>query len=292
MLKVEKKVIDWIDKHMLLLAGLVIIAIAVLIRRGGLWHSSFDSANQFYTDAPGYFHTPFYTALIRGLSYIPITPLRTLKIVISFFDIGTALLSALVIMKRSDFCKKNMAALVCFAMLLISPLVIANGLIWLHVDSICMFFVLCAIFAKEKKHIWIFWLLLGGIAALSSRYIVVFVMGVIIETICGRINWKVVSGSVFVFIFLNVIGICVCDLEMQQSLIHTFGWLWRHPDTGENYSGLISWIFVRLADYGYLLGVGGVIVSLLYQKWIWPIVALHIVLSIYLGQILQYGYWF
>lgn len=90
MLKWERKLIESIDRYLPQLVWILVTLIALFIRRGGLWHVSFDFGSQFYTDDPGYLHTPFYTMFIWLVSHIPVTPIRTVKMIISLFDFGVA----------------------------------------------------------------------------------------------------------------------------------------------------------------------------------------------------------
>lgn len=349
MLKWERKLIQYIDRHLFMLVWILVTLIALFIRRSGLWHVSFDFGSQFYTDDPGYLHTPFYTMFIWLVSHIPVTPIRTVKMIISLFDFGVAA-AAVVLIRDGVRCdglrcegvyrdglrteSNSVRLLVCYALLLISPVVIENGLTWIHMDSICFFAVLCALIARNRNKNVMGWILLGAAAALQMQYGVVLIAAALywlVRKLAGRAAGPVAgAGSVAglaggpaaglaVFAGLNVIACIWSGTDLLTGLYQLVNWLIMNPGTGEVFSSLTAWLAVMAAQYAYLIAVSTLIA--VFVPWgdhvygdcnvessmnesrnmesgqnkrgvylVWTAAVCHLVLTIYLGWILQYGY--
>ncbi|MGN1148433.1 MAG: hypothetical protein ACI4TB_08425, partial [Lachnospiraceae bacterium] len=172
MLKWERKLVEYIDRWLPEFVFVMVTLIAVFMRRDGLWHMCLDYQNAFYPEAPGYLHTPFYMLFIQWICYIPITPIRTLKMVIGLFDFGVALGSILLLRSLKGQGIQKYAVLACYVLCLITPLSIENGITWIHVDAICLCAVLgAALLYRKRKYLWV-GLLLGMAAALQAQYLI------------------------------------------------------------------------------------------------------------------------
>ena len=342
MLKWERKLIESIDRYLPQLVWILVTLIALFIRRGGLWHVSFDFGSQFYTDDPGYLHTPFYTMFIWLVSHIPVTPIRTVKMIISLFDFGVAAAAVVLIrdrMVRREGLKyrdglKNRAGLrnragltsltglaaesntgrllVAYALLLISPVVIENGLTWIHMDSICFFAVLCALIAWNRKKNLLGWILLGAAAALQMQYGVLFIAAVLyfqVKKHAGRTVAGTAAGlagpaspaglagpvaAVAVIAGLNVAACIWSGTDWLTGISQLVNWLIINPATGEVFGSLSAWLAVMAAQYAYVIAVSTLMASFLHwggsAYLIWTAAGCHLVLTIYLGWILQYAW--
>ena len=341
MFKWEKNLNERIDRYLPQLVWVLVTLIALFIRRGGLWHISFDFQNQFYTDEIGYLHTPFYTMFIWLVSHIPVTPIRTVKMIISLFDFGVA--AAAVVLIRDRLVGQGRKAdikklLTCYALLLISPVVIENGLTWIHMDSICFFMVLCAAIALGRKKNMLAWILLGAAAALQMQYGVIFIAVMIgwsvkrraagpaaeaapevsagqaasaAQTVATQAGAAGPAAGLAVIAVLNVIAGIWSGTDCLTGLYQLVNWLVIDPGTGEVLGSLLIWLASMAAQYGYLIAVSTLIAVFLYTDggaWesddiaagssghkkircgtclIWTVAICHVVLTIYLGWILQ-----
>lgn len=335
MLKWERKLIERIDRYLPQLVWVLVTLVALFIRRGGLWHVSFDFQNQFYTDEIGYLHTPFYTMFIWLVSHIPVTPIRTVKMIISLFDFGVA--AAAVVLIRDRLADQGRKAdikklLTCYALLLVSPVVIENGLTWIHMDSICFFMVLCAAIALGRKKNMLAWILLGAAAALQMQYGVIFIAAAIGwgvkrraaagqaaeaapevaagQTVAALAGPAGPAAGLAVIAVLNVIAGIWSGTDCLTGLYQLVNWLVIDPGTGEVLGSLLIWLASMAAQYGYLIAVSTLIAVFLYTDggaWesnhiaassghkkircgtclIWTAAICHVVLTIYLGWILQ-----
>ena len=302
MLKWERKLIESIDRYLPQLVWILVTLIALFIRRGGLWHVSFDFGSQFYTDDPGYLHTPFYTMFIWLVSHIPVTPIRTVKMIISLFDFGVAAAAVVLIrdrMVRRDGLKYR--DVVAYALLLISPVVIENGLTWIHMDSICFFAVLCALIAWNRKKNLLGWILLGAAAALQMQYGVLFIAAVLYFQVKKHAGRTVAAAgpagpvaAVAVIAGLNVAACIWSGTDWLTGMSQLVNWLIINPATGEVFGSLSAWLAVMAAQYAYVIAVSTLMASFLHwggsAYLIWTAAGCHLVLTIYLGWILQYAW--
>ena len=306
MFKWERKLIERIDRYLPQLVWIFITLIALFIRRGGLWHVSFDFGSQFYTDDPGYLHTPFYTMFIWLVSHIPVTPIRTVKMIISLFDFGVAAAAVVLIRDRlgsrrdeperwnKPESESNIRKLLtCYALLLISPVVIENGLTWIHADSICFFAVLCAMIAHGRKKNVVGWILLGAAAALQMQYGVIMIGMAVYCLVKRKGGLKWIWVGIAVTAWLNIIAAIWADLSIWQCLYQLVNWLTVNPATGEMFGSSLLWVSVMLAYYGYLISSCALIAAFCYEEQhrrIRAAAIIQVLLTIYLGWILQYGY--
>lgn len=328
MLKWERKLIESIDRYLPQLVWILVTLIALFIRRGGLWHVSFDFGSQFYTDDPGYLHTPFYTMFIWLVSHIPVTPIRTVKMIISLFDFGVA--AAAVVLIRDRMVRREglkYRDVVAYALLLISPVVIENGLTWIHMDSICFFAVLCALIAWNRKKNLLGWILLGAAAALQMQYGVLFIAAVLyfqVKKHAGRTVAGTAAGlagpaspadpaspvglaspaspaglagpvaAVAVIAGLNVAACIWSGTDWLTGMSQLVNWLIINPATGEVFGSLSAWLAVMAAQYAYVIAVSTLMAIFLHwggsAYLIWTAAGCHLVLTIYLGWILQYAW--
>ena len=290
MLKWERKIVQWIDRYLIHLAWVLITLIALFIRRGGLWHVSFDFENQFYADAQGYLHTPFYTMLIWLVSHIPVTPIRTVKLIISMFDFGVAAAAVMLIRNKLGKEIDKRKLLTCYALLLISPVVIEKGLTWIHVDSVCLCAVLCAALAWDKKKTGIAWGLLGVAAAIQMQYGVIFIAMAIYCWVKNKRGLRRLWIGVAVVAGLTVSAAIWADLNARQCLYQLMNWLVINPGTGEVFNSLLGWLGGMAVNYGYFIATGMLIGIFIYPGLTWAAAVVQLLGAVYFGWILQYGY--
>ena len=92
MLKTEKKLIMWIEKHMFFLMALFAAAVGLYLRKAVIWWASPDASFYFDGHADN-IQSAFYYLLVHLLQYLPMLPLHGMKF--------TALLMFAVLFVRS-----------------------------------------------------------------------------------------------------------------------------------------------------------------------------------------------
>ena len=289
MFKWEKYLIEKVDKWLFYVAFVLITIVALLMRRQVIWHNSFDYANQFYADAPGYLHTPFYSLFILLLSYVPGLPIHTLKWIIAIFDFLVAILGMMLLHSQCDGNKNRIIELAGFALLLVSPLVLEYGVVWIHIDAVCVGMVIAACLFGKHKHYHIMGILLGIACALQMQYFVlVIVLGIWSWHKKAGMKWMI--SACLTVVLLSLVGVFVNGISFGDGAYGLVNWLFVDPSTGKFFAEVLEWIKMMILYYGYLIGVGIVGWALCRQKYYLPAAVFHIGLIIYVAQILQYGY--
>lgn len=287
MFKWERKLVELLDGRMVQLACIGITLIALFIRRDGLWHISFDYEKNFYPEAAGYLHTPFYAFCIWLISFVPITPIRTLKMLIIFFDLIFALSGIFLIKKIMCPFMDRYAMLACYALLLLTPLSIENGVIWVHIDSICLCAVMGAVIAcYKKRYLWT-GILMGIAAALQMQYIVLFFAMGIFGLLKNKKILPYLGIGLGTIVVLTVLGSFWAGTNVSDSVFMLFNWLFISPVTGEYFSGVLLWLEGMLRNYGYFIGMSAILFGFYKAKYWWAAAGVHVGIILYVGQILQ-----
>lgn len=287
MLKWERRLVKYLDRHLPLLGFLVVTLFVFFMHRAGYWHTSFDLQSHFYPDLPEYLHAPFYTLLLRGLPILSDTPVVLLKKLICLFDFGTAL-GAVFLLRGKTADKTTLLA--CYTLLLISPLTIENGLIWIHADSLCMSALLWSFLLYKQNHSLAAGLLLGIGTAILIPYAIAFPI-LLAYGIKKRERLFVYLGTgAILFLFLNTLSIGVLETGLQRGLSMLICWLIKSPENGQTFAGFLPWLKTMPAYFGYMVGTLSVVAAFSRPKCRVPAAILHILIFLYLGHILQYGW--
>ncbi len=155
MLKIERKLIGWAEKHMLVLMLLLVSALALYIRRFPIWWNTEDVAAYF--DAhENCTQSFFYFLLVRGVQVLPLLPVHSIKWLSIAGDFGTAALCLLLVREWNK--ENSLLQALCYCMCLFSPVLILRGCAWAQIDSLAVMFFLLG------------WLLWGRGAKLSAVF--------------------------------------------------------------------------------------------------------------------------
>lgn len=306
MLKWERKLAETIDKKLPILAFFMVVLLTFYMRRAGYWYSSFDFQSHFYPELPTYLHTPFYTLLIRMLPAISIAPVLQVKILVCLFDFIAAL-GAVQLLREIQAPKDSTGLLACFTLLLVSPLTIESGLLWIHMDSVCMSAFLWSLVLYKRKHFAWAGILLGVGAAILTQYFILLLLPVLYEIRKAQAAPSADSpgrpvqyprSKTFLFpaaaivtgVLLQAVSIGVLGLEVQKGLSMLLNWLVTSPENGAAFSGLIPWLKAMSAYFGYMIGTLSLILAFLKPKYRVPAAVIHLFFLLCIGNILQNGW--
>ena len=183
MLKFEKKFLDFIEKHYLLLSFLFIticsFALRYFMRRfesGDFncclypWFQYLKNNGSLKALAsyPGNYNAPYVT-LLAILSYIPMHSLYLIKGVSIVFDFFMALAAALLVKELSK--NNKFLELITYALVLIIPTVMLNSGMWGQCDSIYTTFVILALYFLVKEKYSLSFIMLGISFAFKLQFI-------------------------------------------------------------------------------------------------------------------------
>lgn len=186
MYKVERQIVEWIDRHLTVIFIVAVSVCGILIRfmfrnfesgdskafllpwweeinnNGGIRALKYQTGN----------YNMLYQFLIAVMTYLPIKPLYQYKILSGIFDYLLALGVGFMSYKLTN--KDMTKGAVAYAVILMSPLVIFNSAAWAQCDSIYVFFIVLSLILLMDEHYGISFFVLG--VAFSFKLQAVFIL--------------------------------------------------------------------------------------------------------------------
>jgi Gpi18-like mannosyltransferase len=166
LLTAEKKALDWLEVHRVLVLAIVFSLLALALRAALMQFRSEDM-NLYYIEWLRHLHenghfaaipslksdyTVAFQYLLAAVSYLPFDDVVRVKMLSLPFDFGNAWLVMLMVRKIGNYKKQDLLPWLAYAAVLFLPTVWVNSAIWGQMDSIYTFFSLLAIwFFMEGK---------------------------------------------------------------------------------------------------------------------------------------------
>lgn len=148
MLKIEKKLFELVDRYRLLLATLLVTLLTLYLRKIGVWWN-YSHVSSAFDMHPNYTESSLYHLLVRGVQYLPILPLHSIKWLAGLCDY---ILVLLCVCSMGVTVKKwREREVITFIVLIFSPVLYIRGIIWGQIDSVAMVFLVLAYLLWEKK---------------------------------------------------------------------------------------------------------------------------------------------
>ncbi len=252
MLKIERKVIEFIEKHMLLLAFLIVSVLALYIRRHVIWWSPEDVSSAFDYHGNHVQSTTYYL-LVRMTEYIPMLPLHSIKWIAGLADFGVAGMCVLLL---GNLKENTMKKLLCFIACIMSPLVFLRGAAFAQIDSLAMFFMLCALFLWKKKKSVI--AILAGIlgTGLYPGYLALVVLFFFFDKEDGKNRAWILSGIVIggSILLQGLCGVALGD-TFQAGVFSSLNWTSYNPSTGILFASPVEWLTQMISYFGYAIAI-------------------------------------
>lgn len=162
MLSIEKKVLDWCERHMLLIFTIIISLLAYRIRYNGKdmtsvdYFSCLDPWFRTIAEGGGFSmisqqvgnYNVLYQLLICLLTYIPVFSLYSYKFLSCIFDYLLAFTAGLI---TYEFCHQKLKAVLAYCGVLLLPSVFINSAYWAQCDSIYCFFLALSLYCLLKE---------------------------------------------------------------------------------------------------------------------------------------------
>ena len=165
--KFERNLLVLIEKKIFLISYIVITIFAILLRLTGFhtesadftafllpWFDELKAAGGLKGMATysGNYNTP-YIFLMAILTYLPIRPLWSIKLLSCIFDFIGAYFASRIVSYFNKGNSKNLLSFVTYTVVLFSPNVFLNSSYWAQCDFIYVSFLLmCIYFLIEKKY--------------------------------------------------------------------------------------------------------------------------------------------
>lgn len=217
-LKRERKILNWIEKHIDVLMLIVIVLAALMARYFLLSYESGDYLTflkpWFYelkeagglrglANYPGDYNAPYMT-IMALLTYLKVNPLISIKLVSIFFDFLLAfVIGKFVYEVRKEDKNRSMLAILAFGITLFLPTVLMNGALWGQCDVIYTTFLVLAFYFLYKKKTFYSFVFLGLAFAFKLQFI--FVLPVYIILYFRQKNF-----SILYFLIIPLVDIILC----------------------------------------------------------------------------------
>lgn len=289
MLKIERKLLEWAERHMSVLVLLFVSLLALYIRRIPIWWNPEDIVVyfDFHENCTQSFS---YYLLVRAVQYFSRLPLHSIKRISVIGDFGTACLCLLLVRERNK--DDALLQVFCYTMCLFSPVLILRGCVWAQIDSLAVMFFLLGwlLWEKEKKLSAAVFVLLS---ALFYPSMLVFVFWFLWETKEDEKAEAEASGSNrlkvpgFLAIWLLGSGLAALPLGrgFMDGIKNSFTWLSYDPVSGQVFAAGFDWIMEMLVNLG-LAGsvIGNLILVRRHRFPLFSILAVHFFVTVLYGS--------
>lgn len=282
MLKIEKRLLEWAEKHMCQLAVLLVCLIALYMRRGAIWWNSPDVGYYFDRHA-NHTQSSFYYVLVTLVQYLPMLPLHGMKWIYILADFAVIFLGAMAMDGGwKNFSLKKTLFLIVLSL---SPVAYLRGAVWAQPDALAFSLILAAylLWVRGQKKCALIPAVLG--AALYPCFILLIVgyLWFSDNRISGK-TWIYLAVLCAGFLMVQGLSGVVLGDTWKEGIRTCFRWMAYEPYGGVLYKqdGL-AWILQMINVFGYGAAMTGVLLA--YRKKISYIVAL----LIHLPVLLVYG---
>ncbi len=254
MIKFEKKLIDWAEKHMLLLAALFLTALAILIRRQNIWFYGTDYL-PYFDMHQGNIQSMSYWLIVRLLGYVAYSPLHGVKWLAGLSDIVVAVFCVLLLRKYME----KLPLLFAYAACLFAPVIYLSGCVLARVDSVAALFLLAGACLLQRQKYFPAIILMGVGMAIQPVFA--------IPAIVAYRIYEKKDKSGRRYLWLGAVGIAVlieivCSVFLRENwwlgVMSFFRWMMYHPYTGEVYQNAGEWLWQVLLMSGYGLAFGSI----------------------------------
>lgn len=282
MLKLEKRLLEWAEKHMYQLTVLLVCVIALYMKRGAIWWNSPD-VGYYFDRHTNHTQSAFYYILITLAQYLPMLPLRVMKWIYSLADFAVVFLGAMAM--DGEWKKLSLKKTLFLVVLSLSPIAYLRGAVWAQPDALAFSLILAAylLWVRGQKKCALISAVLG--AALYPCFLLLIIGYLWFSD--NRINgktWRYLAVLCAGFLAVQGLSGVALGNTWQEGIRTCFRWIAYEPYGGAIYKqdGL-GWILQMINVFGY--GAAMTSVLLVYRKRISYIAAL----LIHLAVLLVYG---
>ncbi len=262
---IESRVMDFVDRYILILAILVLTVLAVVIRRPMAECISADYLPNLI-EVEGNYHTPLYMFLMYLLSIVnaAFLPDKTLfflvKVLCAAGDIFAAAMMAVCVRsqgagdaavpgksERKVWDDRNLRAVVMYGAMLFLPMVLMNSPVWAHLDSISAGLLGAACLLRRRKKDILAGIAAGTACGLLAHYVVVLSFVLCLLPLADRKRegtaerqrqLKRFSSACGMTMIMSCLTGLLCGYNISQCIYKLF-YFWQAPGTWMLYPLLI-----------------------------------------------------
>ncbi len=285
MTKIEKKLITFVEKNIILIVALFLTGLAFLVRRQSIWYHSQDYI--YYFDShEGNIQSAAYYLVVRLLSYWFDIPMHGMKWLAAVADFGVAAFCVLLCRQKMGMqggaftSYDKIKLLLLYAGCLFAPALYLRGSVWAQIDSVAFALLLGALClyrgvicrhagnqaaesqdAPKQSAQWEKGVVTAakvGAVLLAGVGIALYPCAIVAAVVyfCYGYYHKRCSGKQFAIALTAVTGCAlVCNGICGGGVQSFFGWMTYHPYTGEIYDNAADWLWNLLILGGYGLAL-------------------------------------
>lgn len=252
MLKIERRFIEFVEKHLFLLCALLSVLLALYLRKTAVWWH-YGAASSYFDMHRHDTRTVAYHLIVRLSQYLPLLPLHSMKWLAGLADFGVAGLVTYLLGKEANDSKR----LIFFIACLFSPVLFLRGITWGQIDSVGILLLLIgyALHAGEgsdgrKYRKWL--ALLSTACAVSLCPWLFFIVLLYLwrrevrqpDFWCGIL---LLTAGVFA---LQLVSALFLQVSWKESFFSLVRFLTYHPESGMQYDNAAEWFMQMLCLCG------------------------------------------
>lgn len=255
MLKIEKKLLQWVEKHMFLLMALLAMAIALFLKRMAIWWGT-PEVSYYFDGHKNNIQSALYLGLVRLVQYLPMIPLHSIKWLAVLADFGVAVLCLLAVGGHTE--RLKLKPTFYFSVCLLSPMVYLRGVSWGQIDSVAFLFLLAAYLLWERNK---------KIIAVLLAVIAVSLYPCLLPIACFWVLYqnKGIPGKDWIYMGIMIVasvvlqGVCSMALGngFADGVMSCVRWTTYDPYTGIVFNQPLLWVKQMINLFGY----AGVMIS-------------------------------
>lgn len=245
----EKPLLEGLEKHMLLLAVLVMSVLALYLRKVAVWWN-YENIMGHFDRHVNHTESSFYYLLLKMVEYIPILPLHSFKWLGGLSDFALAAVCARIAGGQSRLKQSILYMLVLF-----SPAVFLRGIAWAQPDSAALSLLLTAFLLQKRfdsgrnRGIDVLCVLLAGMSiAITPCLLVVLLVYMILR--CRKSTFAVCLGVMATVLFLQAVSVLALKETVAEGFYSIFRFGTYHPLTGVRYEAPGEWLVQMLILFG------------------------------------------
>ena len=283
MLKLEEKIIEWINGHMIYIAFIIVLVTAVWIRLAG-WEYVGNDYHFYLYDIPGNCNSLLYRSIVAFLMERSEFIVMLLKFFAYTGDFAVTFFT-MVLWRRSHSHLNPVAALFLLTACLLSPVILLYSMGGMRIDSLCMSLILAGILCLRNKLYFPAVLLAAAAAFLYPVYWPVVLTPAIWIVIKQKRDGQMtihMTAALFLLFCLLIVSVFLEDHGGDG--IFFWGKLFViNPHTGEVYANPGQWLSGMLNLYGYCLATGSLLPAFSRRRMRIPALLLQLLILLYMG---------
>ena len=286
MLKMEHKLISFINKYMVHIAIGFIIFTAVYVRLAARNYVGYDFHFLLY-DIPGNCGSVLYRGAVRWLTARTELVVPVLKMLAYFGDACVAMMTC-VLLGREWLKKDLIRPFFVLSAVSLSPVVLEYSAAGMRLDSLCMALLLVNVYLLRKKKYPVAMCLTLAAAILCPAYwILVFAqLGFMVYLAVRLIKEKKAIGSVVLSgVLAGIVWAVSIFIERStQAAVYFWGKVWViNRFSGVYFDSLWEWLGEMVMLYGYFAATSLLIYSVKNRKFRIPAIVMQVAVTMFVG---------